>query len=75
MTDSDNREELAATTVDPSLEAWQGFIVEIWLTWILVQTIFGATNLRRKKVFMAGIPIGMAVALDVMAGVKALESK
>ncbi len=43
--------------------------MEAWLTFILVQTVWGATNGRRKKLFMPSIPIGLAVTMDIMAGV------
>ena len=61
---------MAATLVHDDLTAWQGVLVEAWLTFILVQTIWGATNSARKKLFMPSIPIGLAVAMDIMAGVR-----
>ncbi len=47
----------------------QGMFVEMWLTFILVQTIWGATNKKRRRVLMPGLPIGLAVALDIITGV------
>ena len=65
------REALAATVLHPELEPWQGVLVEAWLTFILLCTIQGATNARRKgSVYMPTIIIGCAVTVGVMSGVR-----
>jgi glycerol uptake facilitator-like aquaporin len=70
MIPSERREGLSATTLAPGVEPHQGFLIEAWLTSLLVLTIFGSTNERRKgNLFMPTIPIGLAVALGIMAGV------
>ena len=69
VTPSSHRESLSATTVHPDIDPWVGMIIEAWLTSILVFTVFGATDSTRRKVFFPSFPIGMAIALDIMAGV------
>ncbi len=69
MTASQHRGTLARTEVSDDIEQWQGVFVELWLTFILVQTIWGATNRRRRRVFLPSVPIGCALALDIMTGV------
>ena len=74
MTPSARRETLAATLLNEELEAWQGVLVEVWVTFILVNTIFGATNERRKgNIYMPTIIIGFAVTVGVMSGVRLLS--
>ena len=70
VTASQHRGSLARTEVSDDIEQWQGVFVELWLTFILVQTIWGATNRRRRRVFLPSLPIGLAVALDIMTGVR-----
>ena len=70
ITPNETRGALAATTLGPGVQNWQGFLVEMWITAILVITIFGSTNSARKgNVYMATIPIGFAIALGIMTGV------
>ena len=70
MTPANRRDNLACTLVNPEIAPWQGLIVEAWITFILVLTIHGSTNEKRKpSLFMPTIPIGFAVALGIMAGV------
>ena len=67
------REALAATVLHPELEAWQGVLVEAWLTFILLCTIQGATNARRKgSVYMPTVVIGSFVTVAVLSGVRQL---
>ena len=45
-------------------------LTEAWITCILVITIIGSTNRRRKgELYMATLPIGLAVALGIMSAV------
>lgn len=70
MTPSDHRGSLAATKIDDSMKQWQGFLIEMWATCILLLTIYGSVNLKRKGVLhMNTIPIGFAVALGIMSTV------
>lgn len=69
MTPSGSRDGLAATLVNDDIEPWKGMLIEAWITTILVLTIFGATNAKRKAVFMPTIPIGFAIALGIMSGI------
>ncbi|KAI0221798.1 Aquaporin-4, partial [Lamellibrachia satsuma] len=71
VTPAARREGLSATMVNPEIEPWQGMLVETWITAILVLTIYGATNDRRKEnLFMPTIPIGFAVTLGCLTGWK-----
>ena len=74
LTPYTRRDTLAATEVNPEVASWAGFLVEAWLTSILVLTILGATDDQRKPVYMPSLPIGMAVAVDIMAGVSIVLS-
>ena len=65
------RESLGATRVNPEMAAWQGVIVEAWLTCLLMLTVRGATCEKRRKVYMPSIPIGLVIGMDVMVGVSA----
>ncbi|XP_013390275.1 aquaporin AQPAe.a [Lingula anatina] len=58
----------ATTTVNPLLSPAQGMVVEMYLTFILVFVIFGATDSARKLT-MPGIAIGLTVAMDVLSGI------
>ena len=69
VTPSQFRERLGATTVNSSMEPWQGLVVEAWLTCLLLLTICGATCQKRRPVFMPSIPIGLVIGMDVMIGV------
>ena len=69
FTPDEYKESLAATTVRPEISPLQGVVVEILVTGCLVFTIFGATNEKRKSVFLPSLPIGMAVMLGVLTGV------
>ena len=65
------REALAATVLHPELEPWQGVLVEAWLTFILLCTIQGATNARRKgHIYMPTVVIGSFVTVAVLSGVR-----
>ncbi len=66
-------ESLAATTVQPGLSPWKAVVVELLITASLVLTIFGATNEKRRSVFLPSLPIGMAVMLGVLIGVSTAE--
>ena len=62
---------LAATTLNPSVSLAQGVFTEAILTAFLVTTIIGSTNKRRKgELHMATIPIGFAVSVGVLSGVR-----
>ncbi|ELT95009.1 hypothetical protein CAPTEDRAFT_46197, partial [Capitella teleta] len=68
VTPSNKRETLAVTNLGPEVEAWQGFLVELWATFVLVVTILGSTNANRKgRVYMPTIFIGFAVTLGIMS--------
>ena len=70
VTPAHHRETLAATVLGEDIASWQGFLVEAMITFILVLTVFGATNSDRKPdLHMPTIPIGLAVALGIMSGV------
>ena len=70
ITPENRRETLSATELNPELNVWQGLLVEVWLTFILVSTIHGATNSKRKgNLYMPTIIIGCAVTVGVMSGV------
>jgi glycerol uptake facilitator-like aquaporin len=60
---------LAATVLHPEMEPWQGVLVEIWLTFILVLTILGATNqVRKVNIYMPTLIIMLAVGNGVSCG-------
>ena len=64
------RETLGAFVVTPGVEPWQGFLTEAWITFQLMLTILGSTNSARKDdLFMPVIPIGVSVAVGIMAAV------
>ena len=61
---------LAATVLQNDVSLAQGVFTEALLTGILITTILGCTNRRRKgDVLMATIPIGFAVSIGVLSGV------
>ncbi len=66
------RGRLGATTLGDGIELWQGFLIEFWITLILVIAVLGSTNKSRKKdLYMFVIPIGLAVALGHFVAVSA----
>ena len=70
VTPPQHRETLAATVLSKDITSWQGFLVEGAITFILVMTVFGATNSDRKcDLHMPTIPIGFAISLGIMSGV------
>jgi glycerol uptake facilitator-like aquaporin len=70
VTPAQYRGQLAATTLGPDVQPWQGFLVEVWVTCILLLTIYGATNeIRKGNVYMPTLLIGFAVALGIMSAV------
>lgn len=70
MTPAKHRETLAATVLGSDISSWQGLLVEAAITFILVMTVFGATNADRKgDLHMPTVPIGFSVALGIMCGV------
>ena len=72
VTPEHRRDSLAATTLSSEIQVWEGVVIEAWLTFMLVITIHGSVNKRRKKdgLFMPTIPIGMAVTMGVICGVR-----
>ncbi len=70
VTPGDKRGLVGATVLADGLKSWQGFLIELWITLILVITVLGSTNKCRKKdLRMFVIPIGLAVALGIMVAV------
>lgn len=45
---------------------WQSFVLEIVLTWFLMQTILGVSTGAKEKGITAGITIGAVIALEAM---------
>ncbi|ELT87914.1 hypothetical protein CAPTEDRAFT_37043, partial [Capitella teleta] len=75
MIPSASRGHLSATSLGPGVEPHQGFLIEAWITCLLVLTVFGSTNKKRKgSLHMPAVPIGLAVALGIMTGVNAFGS-
>ncbi|KAK2149524.1 hypothetical protein LSH36_448g02009 [Paralvinella palmiformis] len=69
ITPRNHTDTLAATMLHPDMKPWQGFLVELWITMILVLTILGATNdLRKRPLYMPPIMIGMAISLGIASG-------
>ncbi|KAK2156597.1 hypothetical protein LSH36_209g04037 [Paralvinella palmiformis] len=63
-----SQNNLAATLLGNDVSSWQGVLVEIWITFMLVITVLGATNTRIKgTLLIPGLPIGFAVALGIMS--------
>lgn len=74
MIPSKSREGLSATTLGLDVKPVQGFLVELWITCLLVLTVFGSTNMKRKgSLHMPTVPIGLAVALGIMTGVSTFD--
>lgn len=70
VTPSKYRGNLAATTLEPDVDSWQGMLIEAWITCMLVITILGSTNVRRKgNVYMATLPIGFSISMGIMSAV------
>lgn len=70
ITPATRRENLSATTLHPEMTPWQGYLMEAWLTFILVSVIQGATNIKRKgNIYMPTLIIGSYVSVAVMTGV------
>ena len=57
-------------TLHPDITIGQGVVMEAWLTFILMQTIWGSINSRRRRVVSPSIPIGLAYVVDILAGVR-----
>ena len=57
-------------TLHPDITIGQGVVMEAWLTFILMQTIWGSINSRRRRVLSPSIPIGLAYVVDILAGVR-----
>lgn len=69
VTPDEKREALATTVPGDGVEDWQAILVEMWITCILLFTIIGSTNLKRKgNLYMPPIFIGFAIALGIMSG-------
>lgn len=62
-------ETLAVTALHPKVTPFKGVVVEVWLTFMLVLTIFGATHTRKAPFSYPSLPIGLVVAMDILAGV------
>ena len=59
---------LASHALGSGVEPWQGLLLEMVLTFILVFTIFGAALDRRGVRNLAPLAIGMAVLIDQLMG-------
>lgn len=58
------RGNVGATFLDDGIENWQGFLIEFWISLVLVIAVIGSLNrLRKKELYMFVIPIGLAIAL------------
>ena len=74
ITPANRRHDLGLMTLHPDVTLGQGVVTEAWLTFILVQTVWGALNSRRRRVLSPSIPIGLAYSLGTMAGVRGFFS-
>ena len=61
-------------TLHPDITIGQGVVMEAWLTFILMQTIWGSINSKRRRVLSPSIPIGLAYVVDILAGVRTYYS-
>ena len=61
---------LGSHALNPALEVWQGIVVEIVLTAVLVFVVFGAAMDRRGVGMVAPLAIGLAVMVDHFVGVQ-----
>jgi aquaporin Z len=52
----------------PAGEAWQSFVLEIVLTWLLMFVILRVSTGAKEKGIMAGAAVGATVALDALFG-------
>ena len=67
---------LAATTLSPLVQPWQGYLIEAWITLLLVLIILGATNSRWKgQLFVPNIIIGFAVTCGILCAVRSAYAK
>ena len=70
LTPASRQGTFAATLLHPELDAWQGVLVEIWLTFFLICVVLGTTNEKRKgNLYLPTVIIGFAVTLAVLSGV------
>ena len=60
---------LGTHALGTDVEAWQGLVVEIVLTFVLVLVVFGAAMDRRGVGTLAPLAIGLAVLVDHLVGV------
>jgi len=67
--DPDQGGSFALTMVAPHIQPWQGMLVEGWATAILVFTVLGATDTKRRSIMMPAIPIGFAVACALLSAI------
>ncbi|XP_013390265.2 aquaporin-4 [Lingula anatina] len=58
----------ATTVVNPLMTPAQGMVVEMYLSFMLVFVIFGATD-SVKKITMPSLVIGLAVAMNICTGI------
>ena len=70
ITPSKQRDDMEVMTLHPDITIGQGVVMEAWLTFILMQTIWGSINSRRRRVLSPSIPIGLAYVVDILAGVR-----
>ena len=75
VTPKARHEKLSATMLSDELSPWQGVLVEVWLTFILLCVVQGANNVKRKgNVYMPTIIIGSYVTVAVLSGVRRVDA-
>ena len=60
---------LGSHTLNPLLSSWEGVVIEVVLTAVLVFVVFGAAMDKRGVANVAPIAIGLAVLVDHLIGV------
>ena len=69
VTPSEQKGDLGSLRLHPGITSGQGMVVEAWLTFMLMQTIWGSINSKRKRVLVPSLLIGLAYAVTTIAGV------
>ena len=54
---------LGATMINPSLESWQGVVIEAVITWTLVTVVQAATDENRAELGGNAAPVAVGLAI------------
>ena len=66
------RNNMSPISLTEGVSVLQGILCEMLISLQLCLVIAGSTDAKRRKVFMASMPIGFAVVVGILAGVRTI---